>query len=353
MARREMRHYGWGDPAHVSHGLPAGRGRDAARARGPGGRAAASGDATSACRSLRRSTSPGRAPTTRCGCCARPASRIRTWCGCGSARSSTRPTRSSCRARSTSCARSCAPAWPWCRSAAGPAWWVESRRCAGRIRPSSSLDLGELDRLVSLDERSHIAVFEPGIQLPGGGGRAQRSRLHARAFPAELRVRHRRRLRGDALVRPGEHRLRADRDDGGRAARRLPGGRCGAADGTGERRRAGPARALRRLRGRARGPDADRTARAPAAGRAPLRGLHVRVLRAGRRGAPRAGAGGRRAARRAAQRRARDRGDVRAGRPRGARRRPRGALPARTRRRARLPGDLRLGGNAGFGRGQA
>ena len=24
MARREMRHHGWGDPAHVSHGLPPG-----------------------------------------------------------------------------------------------------------------------------------------------------------------------------------------------------------------------------------------------------------------------------------------------------------------------------------------
>jgi alkyldihydroxyacetonephosphate synthase len=33
-----------------------------------------------------------------------------------------------------------------------------------------SLDLGALDRLVSLDERSHIAVFEPGIQLPAAEG---------------------------------------------------------------------------------------------------------------------------------------------------------------------------------------
>jgi alkyldihydroxyacetonephosphate synthase len=40
-----------------------------------------------------------------------------------------------------------------------------------------SLDLGMLDRLVSVDERSRIAVFEPGIQLPAAEGA-----LNARGF---------------------------------------------------------------------------------------------------------------------------------------------------------------------------
>src|SRR5439155_8108870 len=40
-----------------------------------------------------------------------------------------------------------------------------------------SLDLGELDRLLELDERSHVAVFEPGIQLPAAEGA-----LNARGF---------------------------------------------------------------------------------------------------------------------------------------------------------------------------
>ena len=33
-------------------------------------------------------------------------------------------------------------------------------------RPHVSLDLGRMDRLLSVDERSLIAVFEPGIRLP-------------------------------------------------------------------------------------------------------------------------------------------------------------------------------------------
>ena len=41
MARREMRWFGWGDPAHVSHGLPRRGARAAAGAGGAGGRAAA------------------------------------------------------------------------------------------------------------------------------------------------------------------------------------------------------------------------------------------------------------------------------------------------------------------------
>ena len=40
-----------------------------------------------------------------------------------------------------------------------------------------SLDLGALDRLVSLDERSQVAVFEPGVQLP-----AAEAELNVRGF---------------------------------------------------------------------------------------------------------------------------------------------------------------------------
>ena len=52
-----------------------------------------------------------------------------------------------------------------------------------------------------------------GSARAAGGGVAQRPRLHAGPFPAVLRARHHRRLRGDALGRPGLHRLRAQRRD--------------------------------------------------------------------------------------------------------------------------------------------
>ena len=70
-----------------------------------------------------------------------------------------------------------------------------------------------------------IAVFEPGIAAAGGGARPERAGPHARALPAELRVRDGRWLRGDALGRPGMHRLRAHRLDGGRPGGGDAGGR--------------------------------------------------------------------------------------------------------------------------------
>ena len=66
-----------------------------------------------------------------------------------------------------------------------------------------SLDLGALDALETLDERSQVAVVGGGMRAVELEARARRARLHPRPLPAELRVRDDRRLRGDALGRPG------------------------------------------------------------------------------------------------------------------------------------------------------
>ena len=81
-----------------------------------------------------------------------------------------------------------------------------------------SLDLGRLDRMVSVDARSLTAVFEPGIRLPEADAALARARARARARAAELRVGDGRRLRRDALGRADVDRARAHRQ-AGRGAR--------------------------------------------------------------------------------------------------------------------------------------
>ena len=109
--------------------------------------------------------------------------------------------------------------------------------------------------------------------------------------------------------------LRAHRRPRGRGAPRGAGRRPRPARAAGERRgpRAAPAR--RRLGGRAGRDHAGRAAGAPGARAQPLRGLDVRELRRGRRGAAAPGAGRRGARRGAALRRGRDAAGLRHGRP--------------------------------------
>ena len=71
-----------------------------------------------------------------------------------------------------------------------------------------SLDLTAL-REVDVDPISMTARLGPGLRGPGGGGGAERGRLHARALPAVLPLRDDRRLRRDPLRGPGVERIRA------------------------------------------------------------------------------------------------------------------------------------------------
>ena len=128
-----------------------------------------------------------------------------------------------------------------------------------------SLDLGRLDRLVAVDPVSRTATLEPGAARAAGGGAARRARTDARPLPAVLRVRHDRRLRGDPVQRPVLGRLRPLRRAGGRPDRRDAGGHGRHSAGARQRRRAGPAPARPRLRGRARRDHLGDGAGAPAA----------------------------------------------------------------------------------------
>ena len=150
-----------------------------------------------------------------------------------------------------------------------------------------ALDLGRMTRLVDLDERSRLATLEPGLRGP-----EVEHVLRARGFtlghyPAELRVRDRRRLGRDALGGAGVHRLRADRRPRRGRADGRAGGRPGPGAASRDGGRSGPARARRGLRGGARRPHGGDAARAPAARRraATRRGCSRRSPRAARRSA--------------------------------------------------------------------
>ena len=208
-----------------------------------------------------------------------------------------------------------------------------------------SLDLGRLDRLLSVDARSRVAVFEPGIQLPAAEAALNAQGFTLGHFPQSYEYAT---VGGCVATRSaGQASTGYGRIDAMVVGLDVatPAGDVRLPDGPGVGGGPGPARAVRGLGGRAGRADARGAARAAAAGRAPLRGLHVRLVRAGLRGVARARAGGRGAARGAAQRRVGDRGHVRDGGPRGRDGRSGGALPARAQGRARLPGD-RAGGRA-------
>ena len=196
-----------------------------------------------------------------------------------------------------------------CRSAAARAWsagWSPTR--------------GPFDALVSLDLGAHgpaaqrrralarPRVLEPGHAAARGRPRARRARPHARPLAAELRVGDGRRLRGDALGRPGVDGLRAHRrEPRRRAAVATPLGELATLEVPATRRRAVAARARGRLGGRAR---RDHARSRCACGRCPRRSALRGLVRAGLRAtaarpAP-ARAGRRGARRRAAVGRGRD-----------------------------------------------
>ena len=142
-----------------------------------------------------------------------------------------------------------------------------------------------------VDERSRRRSSPPGLRGPAVEAALARARPDARALPAELRVRDRRRLRRDALGRPGVDGLRPHRRAGASACaapRRPatldlaarppapPGRTCASCvvGSEGDARRASR-RSTLRVRPRPRGHA--------------LRGLHAALVRRRRRGAPRAG----------------------------------------------------------------
>jgi alkyldihydroxyacetonephosphate synthase len=169
MARREMRHYGWGDPAHVSHGLAPGA-VEMLRAR------VGLADAPRLPVSDVRLPEP--APVDIPG--ARTDHALRLLRAAGKsypdlvrmrlgqvehAPDAIVVPRSVDELRAVLRAGVAVVPFGGGTSVVGG---VEALR--GAHPAVVSLDLGDLDRLVSLNERSHIAVFEPGIQLPAAEG---------------------------------------------------------------------------------------------------------------------------------------------------------------------------------------
>ena len=196
------------------------------------------------------------------------------------------------RARCARCStRARRSASPWSRSAAAPAWWAASSRCAGRWLRAVSLDLGA--------DRPRRAGRHALADRRAGGGpararrraRARAARPHARALPAVVGVRDARRMGRHPFRRPGLDRVRQHREAGRRAALRRAVGRDRASRPAGDGGRPGAAPAAGRLGGRA-----GRHHRGDGAGAAAARPTHYegwmfQRLRAGRGGVPRAGAG--------------------------------------------------------------
>ena len=217
-----------------------------------------------------------------------------------------------------------------------------------RFEAVISLDLGGLDRLVSVDERSLTAVLEPGLRLPEADRALGAHGLTARARAAELRVGDGRRLRGDALGRPVLDGARADRRERRRRALRDAGRRSGDA------RRAATAAPGRRCASSSSAPRA-RSARSPRSRCACARCRPRRATRAGsrarsRRAATRCAGSSSRASRptsRACRTRRRRRWGSRWPGPAGVGRQAVGAALRRARLRRGLPARARLGGRAG------
>jgi alkyldihydroxyacetonephosphate synthase len=180
MARREMRHFGWGDPAHASHGLPPAA-MELLRAR------------VGLSDSLRPPVPvvdvrlPAAAPVEVAGVAVRADQQARVLRAAGKsypdlfrmrtgvvehAPDAVAVPRTVDEVRAVLRAGVAVVPFGGGTSVVGG---VEALR--GEHPAVVSLDLGLLDRLVELDERSQIAVFEPGIQLPAAEGA-----LNARGF---------------------------------------------------------------------------------------------------------------------------------------------------------------------------
>ena len=157
----------------------------------------------------------------------------------------------------------------------------------GDFKAVISLDLRRLNELHSLDEVSGEAELGAGRHRAGRRTPARRTRLLARALPAELPVRDHRRVRRDPLVRPGLGGLRPLQRHGPRPARGHAGGRARPRPCAGVGGRPGPAATADRLRGRVRRHHPRARAGAPDAGGHPLRGVVVPRLRHRRRRAAR------------------------------------------------------------------
>ena len=56
--------------------------------------------------------------------------------------------------------------WRSSRSGAAPRWWAACDRTAAGFAGTVALDVGRMDALVSVDEESRLAVFEPGLRGP-------------------------------------------------------------------------------------------------------------------------------------------------------------------------------------------
>ena len=221
----------------------------------------------------------GVATTTARGCCTRRARATPTSCACARARPTGRRTRCCSRATTSSCARcsSCARAH---RSRVVPVRRRHERgrrrRAAGggRMRPVIALDMGRMAAILGLDAESSTVARPGGHARAGARALPRLARVHARPFPAVLRVRVARGLRGDALGGAGVDAAtarsrrwcsgcasrRRRRASTLRACRRAPRGRSCASCWSARRARSGviseldaaraPARAERRLRGR-------------------------------------------------------------------------------------------------------
>ena len=126
-----------------------------------------------------------------------------------------------------------------CRSAAGRASSAGWRASAGAFDALISLDLGRLDRVLSVDARSRDRGLRARDPAARGRRRAARARARARARAAELRVGDGRRVRGDALGRADLDRARAHRR-AGRGARVRDAGRVAGDARRARARAAGP-----------------------------------------------------------------------------------------------------------------
>ncbi len=180
MARREMRHYGWGDPAHASHGLPQGalellRARvglaDVPRLPVPVGSIALPAAVEFDVPGVELRSDQEARVLRAAGKSYPDVFRMRTGI-VENAPDAVAVPRSADEVRAVLGAGVAVVPFGGGTSVVGG---VEALR--GEHPAVVSLDLGLLDRLVELDERSQVAVFEPGIQLPAAEGA-----LNARGF---------------------------------------------------------------------------------------------------------------------------------------------------------------------------
>ena len=131
-------------------------------------------------------------------------------------------------------------------SAGAPAWSVGSILYAGSSPPSSR-STTPLRPTGLAGRRFRPGRFRGRGHGPGRRTPPWRTRLFARSLPAELRVRHHRRLRRDTLLRSGLGGLWPVQRHGARAARGHSGGHHGVGSRTGIRRGARPAPAVHRF----------------------------------------------------------------------------------------------------------